>query len=106
MNNLKFETNEFGIKRCIVNTKHKWVRYTIIEDYDVINYKECNNKLIINTQIDTGSFEEDWKHDETFEAELDFNTKKYYLIDEIEKDQITIYYFPISMLLFGRSNSN
>lgn len=89
---LKFETNEFGIKRCIVNTQNRWCEYRLISDL-------FDKHLIIET------FDENrWKIEEvheTFTISLDFDTKNYYRMVEQEKDQITIFYFPIAMMFFG-----
>ena len=38
MNKLKFETNSFGIKRCIINTSGRWVDYSVYESFENLRY--------------------------------------------------------------------
>lgn len=87
---LKFETNEFGIKRCIVNTQNRWVPYALSSGF--FN-KTPEISLIV------------YSEDELFTEEIHtvpiyFDTKDYYRMVEQEKDQITIFYFPVAMM-FG-----
>ena len=44
MNKLKFETNSFGIKRCIINTSGRWVDYSIYESFD--NLPDKTSKVL------------------------------------------------------------
>ena len=49
MNKLKFETNSFGIKRCIINTNSKWCDYSIYESFD--NLPDTNSTKVL--RVDT-----------------------------------------------------
>ena len=98
MNKLKFETNSFGIKRCIINTNSKWCDYSIYESFD--NLPDKTSKVLM---VDTTEDDPEWLDNfvpESFIVDLDFETKEYYRMVEQEKDQIIVYYFPIKML-FG-----
>ena len=49
MSNLKFETNSFGIKRCIINTNGRWVDYSVDESFD--NLPDTNSAKVL--RVDT-----------------------------------------------------
>ena len=96
MNKLKFETNSFGIKRCIINTSGRWVDYSVYESFD--NLPDETSKVL---RVDTTEDDPEWLDyfvPESFIMDLDFETKEFYRMVEQEKDQIIIYYFPIAML--------
>ena len=94
MNKLKFETNSFGIKRCIINTSGRWVDYSIYESFDGLPDKTSK---VLN--VETRKPEDSWGFvPESFIMDLDFETKEFYRMVEQEKDQIIVYYFPIKMM--------
>ena len=98
MSNLKFETNSFGIKRCIINTNSKWCDYSIYESFDNLPDKTSKVLRVDTTEDDPERL--DNFVPESFVIDLDFETKEFYRMVEQEKDQIIVYYFPIAML-FG-----
>ena len=98
MNKLKFETNSFGIKRCIINTNSRWVDYSIYESFD--NLPDTNSTKVLRIDIIDCAYPLDNFVSKSFIMDLDFETKEYYRMVEQEKDQIVVYYFPIKML-FG-----
>ena len=103
MNKLKFETNSFGIKRCIINTNGRWVDYSIYESFN--DLPDANSTKVL--RVVTREPEDSWGFaPESFIVDLDFETKEHYRMVEQEKDQIIVYYFPIKMLFFGRSSSD
>ena len=98
MNKLKFETNSFGIKRCIINTSGRWVDYFVYESFD--NLPDKTSKVL---RVDITEDDSEWLDNfvpESFIVDLDFETKEYFRMVEQEKDQIIVYYFPTPML-FG-----
>ena len=98
MNKLKFETNSFGIKRCIINTNGRWVDYSVYESFD--NLPDKTSKVL---RVHTTEDDPEWLDKfvpESFIVDLDFETKEFYRMIEQEKDQIIVYYFPTPML-FG-----
>ena len=98
MNKLKFETNSFGIKRCIINTSGRWVDYSVYESFD--NLPDKTSKVL---RVDTTEDDTEWLDNfvpESFIMDLDFETKEYFRMVEQEKDQIIVYYFP-TLMLFG-----
>ena len=98
MNKLKFETNSFGIKRCIINTNSKWCDYSVYESFG--NLPDETSKVL---RVDTIEDDPEWLDNfvpESFIMDLGFETKEYFRMVEQEKDQIVVYYFPIAML-FG-----
>ena len=97
MNKLKFETNSFGIKRCIINTSGRWVDYSVYESFG--NLPDETSKVL---RVDTTEDDTEWLDKfvpESFIMDLDFETKEYYRMVEQEKDQIIVYYIPTPMLL-------
>lgn len=105
MNKLKFETNSFGIKRCIINTSGRWVDYSVYESFG--NLPDTNSTKVL--RVDTKEDDPEWLDNfvpESFIMDLDFETKEYFRMVEQEKDQIIVYYFPIKMMFFGRRSSD
>ena len=99
MNKLKFETNSFGIKRCIINTNSRWVDYSVYESFD--NLPDKTSKVLnVETREPDDLYGDNDFVPESFIMDLDFETKEYFRMVEQEKDQIIVYYFPIKML-FG-----
>ena len=98
MNKLKFKTNSFGIKRCIINTNSRWVDYSVYEAFD--NLPDTNSTKVLRVDIIENAYPLDNFVSESFIMDLAFETKEYYRMVEQEKDQIIVYYFPIQML-FG-----
>ena len=104
MNKLKFETNSFGIKRCIINTSGRWVDYSVYESFD--NLPDTTSTKVLRVDIIENAYPLDNFVSESFIMDLDFETKEYYRMVEQEKDQIVVYYFPIKMMFFGRRSSD
>lgn len=98
MTKLNFETNSFGIKRCIINTNSRWVDYSVYEAFD--NLPDTNSTKVLRVDIIENAYPLDNFVSESFIMDLAFETKEYYRMVEQEKDQIIVYYFPIKML-FG-----
>lgn len=96
MNKLKFETNSFGIKRCIINTNSRWVDYSVYESFDGLP-DETSKVLRVDTTEDAPECL-DYFVPESFIIDLDFETKEFYRMVEQDKDQIIVYYFPIKMM--------
>ena len=77
MNKLKFETNSFGIKRCIINTSGRWVDYSVYESFD--NLPDTNSTKVL--RVDTTEDDPEWLDNfvpESFVIDLDFETKEYF----------------------------
>lgn len=98
MNKLKFKTNSFGIKQCIINTSGRWVDYSVYESFG--NLPDTNSTKVLRVDIIENAYPLDNFVSESFIMDLDFETKEYFRMVEQEKDQIVVYYFPIPML-FG-----
>ena len=99
MNKLKFETNSFGIKRCIINTNSKWCDYSIYESFDNLPDTNSTKVLSVYTRKSDDLCGDNDFVPESFIVDLDFETKEFYSMVEQEKDQIIVYYFPIKMML-------
>ena len=76
MNKLKFETNSFGIKRCIINTNSKWCDYSIYESFDNLPDTNSTKVLSVYTRKSDDLCGDNDFVPESFIVDLDFETKE------------------------------
>ena len=98
MNNLKFKHLKSGIIQLIVNTPERWMGHQTH-----ISFKRDVNGRPIPEQcftIELYDPTKDFHLVDTLNLDFDFNYKKYHRFEEVEKDQIVIYFIPREMLLY------
>ena len=98
MNNLKFKHLKSGIIQLIVNTPERWMGHqtSITFKRDVVGRPIPEQQFTIELYDPT----KDFHLVDTLNLDFDFNYKKYHRFDEVEKDQIVIYFIPREMLLY------
>lgn len=97
MNNLKFKHLKSGIIQLIVNTPERWMGHQTH-----ISFKQdINGRPIPEQQFTIELYDptKDFHLVDTLNLDFDFNYKKYHRFEEVEKDQIVIYFIPREMLL-------
>ena len=97
MNNLKFKHLKSGVIQLIVNTSERWMEYQthITFKLDVVGRPIPEQQFTIELYDPT----KDFHLVDTLNLDFDFNYKKYHRFEEVEKDQIVIYFIPREMLL-------
>ena len=98
MNTLKFKHLKSGIIQLIVNTPERWMEYQTLITFkrDVNDRPTPKQQLTIELYSPT----KDFHLVDTLTVDFDFNYKKYHRFEEVEKDQIVIYFIPREMLLY------
>lgn len=98
MNNLKFKHLKSGIIQLIVNTPERWMGHQTH-----ISFKQdVNGRPIPEQQFTIELYDptKEFHLVDTLTIDFDFDYKKYHRFEEVEKDQIVIYFIPREMLLY------
>ena len=94
---MKFKHLKSGIIQLIVNTPERWMGHQTH-----ISFKQdINGRPIPEQQFTIELYDptKDFHLVDTLNLDFDFNYKKYHRFEEVEKDQIVIYFIPREMLL-------
>lgn len=98
MNNLKFKHLKSGIIQLVVNTPERWMGHQTHISFK----RDVNGRPIPEQQFTIELYDptKDFHLVDTLNLDFDFNYKKYHRFEEVEKDQIVVYFIPIEMLLY------
>ena len=98
MNNLKFKHLKSGIIQLVVNTPERWMGHQTHISFK----RDINGRPIPEQQFTIELYDptKDFHLVDTLTADFDFDYKKYHRFEEVEKDQIIIYFIPREMLLY------
>ena len=93
----EFIKHDSGIISLIINTPERWMEYqtSITFKRDVVGRPIPEQQFTIELYDPT----KDFHLVDTLNLDFDFNYKKYHRFEEVEKDQIVIYFIPREMLL-------
>lgn len=98
MNNLKFKHLKSGIIQLIVNTTERWMGHQTHISFK----RDVNGRPIPEQQFTIELYDptKDFHLVDTLNVDFDFDYKKYHRLEEVEKDQVVIYFIPTDMLLY------
>ena len=98
MNNLKFKHLKSGIIQLIVNTPERWMGHQTHISFK----RDINGRPIPEQQFTIELYDptKDFHLVDTLNVDFDFGHKKYHRFEEVEKDQIVIYFIPREMLVY------
>lgn len=98
MNNLKFKHLKSGIIQLVVNTPERWMGHQTHISFK----RDVNGRPIPEQQFTIELYDptKEFHLVDTLTIDFDFDYKKYHRFEEVEKDQIVIYFIPREMLLY------
>lgn len=102
MNKINYVYYDSGIIAAIINTKNKWIDYSVSIDWTKNDegtplYKSEHMSLVVSETIwdDNG----DYSYNVIATDIIPFNHREYHRVDEQDDDQIVVYFIPRSMII-------
>lgn len=99
MKELSLTYHDSGIISLVVDTPKRWMDYWVCIDFK----RDENDRPIKDEHIIAVYLrdpEKEFSQRELFvEVEIDFDYRKYHKLEEVEKDQIVVYFIPMEMLI-------